>query len=194
MVTRRELIAGGAALLTPGFSFAQGADTEVADAMWKMVRGSRRGFDEGMAVIEALDDVALVPPLILVQRFSRAPSAWLDAPMQRLTGEDRAGWYEWMLWQEANAQVVPPPWYADLKRRMYLQIDPNFEVFLRDEYLGREAARIRFEEVTWGGVRKDGIPSLDNPRLIAGKEAAYLREEDLVFGVSINGDARAYPL
>ncbi|MEM8789863.1 MAG: DUF3179 domain-containing protein, partial [Pseudomonadota bacterium] len=57
-----------------------------------------------------------------------------------------------------------------------------------------DAMRIRLEEITWGGVRKDGIPSLDNPNLISALEADYLQPDDLVFGVSINGDARAYPL
>ena len=41
---------------------------------------------------------------------------------------------------------------------------------------------------------KDGLPSLDNPTLISGAKAQYLRDDDLVFGVSINGDVRAYPL
>ena len=53
---------------------------------------------------------------------------------------------------------------------------------------------IRFEEVTWGGVRRDGIPSLDQPKLVQAPQAAYLRDQDLVFGVEINGDFRAYPL
>ncbi|MEQ8698449.1 MAG: DUF3179 domain-containing protein, partial [Bauldia litoralis] len=34
----------------------------------------------------------------------------------------------------------------------------------------------------------------NHPRLIAAGAAGWLNDEDLVFGVSINGDARAYPL
>jgi len=45
-----------------------------------------------------------------------------------------------------------------------------------------------------GGPGKDGIPALVNPKLIAPQEAAYLIPEELVFGVKINGDVRAYPL
>src|SRR5262249_16913321 len=40
----------------------------------------------------------------------------------------------------------------------------------------------------------DGIPALDNPRMIAADAAAYLNSDDPVFGIEINGDARAYPL
>ncbi|MGI9464764.1 MAG: DUF3179 domain-containing protein, partial [Aestuariivirgaceae bacterium] len=57
-----------------------------------------------------------------------------------------------------------------------------------------ENLKIRLEEITWGGVRVDGIPSLDDPKLIAAGEASYLVDDDLVFGVAINGDVRAYPL
>ena len=40
----------------------------------------------------------------------------------------------------------------------------------------------------------DGIPALDRSAMISAKEAAYLKESDLVFGLKINNDARAYPL
>ena len=100
-----------------------------------------------------------------------------------------------MLWQEANPQIVPhQASLIALKREIYLQIDPNFDVFLKPRHLRRDRMNIRLEEITWGGVRKDGIPSLDNPRLIAAAKASYMRDSDLVFGVSINGDTRAYPL
>ncbi|MEM9443358.1 MAG: DUF3179 domain-containing protein, partial [Pseudomonadota bacterium] len=52
----------------------------------------------------------------------------------------------------------------------------------------------RLEEIVWGGVVKDGIPALTNPRHITPEEADYITQDELVFGVEINGDARAYPL
>jgi hypothetical protein len=54
--------------------------------------------------------------------------------------------------------------------------------------------RIRISEIYWGGVPVDGIPPLDNPTMVAPGEADYLVDEDLVFGLEIDGDARAYPL
>ena len=53
---------------------------------------------------------------------------------------------------------------------------------------------IRLEEAVWGGVPKDGIPDLINPPVVPGNEAGYLEALDRVFGVSINGEHRAYPL
>ena len=40
----------------------------------------------------------------------------------------------------------------------------------------------------------DGIPDLQNPSTLAPHEADYLSLDDRVFGVSINGEHRAYPL
>jgi hypothetical protein len=51
----------------------------------------------------------------------------------------------------------------------------------------------RVEEIVWGGVRVDGIPALDNPTMIDPAEAGYLEPQERVFGVSLNGDTRAYP-
>jgi hypothetical protein len=95
-----------------------------------------------------------------------------------------------MLWQEAHPEIRPHPSYAELKLRYWSGIDRQFQDFFANP-ADPDEMRIRFEEITWGGVKVDGIPSLDNPALIAADEADYLLESDLVFGVEINGDARA---
>lgn len=45
-----------------------------------------------------------------------------------------------------------------------------------------------------GGPPRDGIPSIDKPKFISANEADYLKAEDRVIGVEINGKARAYPI
>jgi len=74
------------------------------------------------------------------------------------------------------------------------RIDPNFIRFLKAARTKQSHMKIRLEEITWGGVIVDGIPSLDNPKMIAANNADYIKDSDLVFGIEINGDARAYPL
>ncbi len=46
----------------------------------------------------------------------------------------------------------------------------------------------------WGGIlRVDGIPPLENPKFIRAQDADYLGNNNVVFGIDINGEARAYP-
>lgn len=44
-----------------------------------------------------------------------------------------------------------------------------------------------------GGPGKDGIPSLSNPFMLTAEEADYLEAEDLVIGLKVGEDVRAYP-
>ena len=48
-------------------------------------------------------------------------------------------------------------------------------------------------EIIWGGVSKDGIPSLFNPRTLPADQADYLSDDDLVVGLVVNGQPKAYP-
>ena len=95
-----------------------------------------------------------------------------------------------MKWQEAHPEAGVVKGFAKLQSRVFELIDPNFTSFLS----GTEPHEIRLEEITWGGVTKDGIPALTNPSLLSAESATYLNDSDLVFGVAINGDVRAYPL
>ena len=99
-----------------------------------------------------------------------------------------------MLWQQGHPEVVPHASFGTFKLAMLLRVDPRFELFIAPYLAEPQAQKIRLEEITWGGVQVDGIPPLDNPARIPATEADYLLDEDLVFGVEIEGDARAYPL
>jgi hypothetical protein len=132
----------------------------------------------------------VVPGLIQVMRFMR-DDGMIDETLAALTGEEPGkGWPEWMLWQQAHPEVKPFEGFDAFKADTMAVIDPNFRLFLQPGL----AHEIRLEEIVWGGVKKDGIPALTRPKLIAPVEATYLTADELVFGVEINGDARAYPL
>ena len=97
-------------------------------------------------------------------------------------------WFDWFVWFEQSS-IKSFPNNELFLEQIFSRIDPQFKVFF---YPGIER-RIRLDEITWGGVRKDGIPALTNPKLISAVDADYLRDKDLVFGIAINGDVRAYP-
>jgi hypothetical protein len=103
---------------------------------------------------------------------------------------ERTNWHWWMEWLGNHPEIQPPDGFAAWKGRLLSFLDPAFEDFLYDGV----KTRIRLEEVVWGGVNKDGIPDLINPPVVSASEATYLEPSDRVFGVSLNGESRAYPL
>jgi hypothetical protein len=132
-----------------------------------------------------------VPMALEIVRFvpQRSTAQALLALVARKTGESGPGnsWAEWMRWQWARA--APPPSFAAFKATLYREIDPRFERYFSPAF----PALIRLDEVVWGGVLQDGIPPLREPKMLAARDARYLADSDVVFGVEINGDARAYP-
>jgi len=53
---------------------------------------------------------------------------------------------------------------------------------------------VPLENILSGGPPKDGIPSIDNPKFISASEAdEFLNADDLVLGIEVNGEAKAYP-
>ena len=53
---------------------------------------------------------------------------------------------------------------------------------------------IPLDKIRGGGPPKDGIPSIDDPKFVTAKEAQFVSDEDIVIGLSINGESKAYPL
>lgn len=136
----------------------------------------------------------VVPALIQSLRFLQRDDPWtVTAALQSLTGESFGGdWNKWMLWQEDHPEIIPFEGFDSYKEWVFTRLDPNFSLFINSGV----AHSIRLEEIAWGGVRKDGIPALVNPELVGAqdKAATYLEDDELVFGIAINGDVRAYPL
>ena len=166
------------------------ASDEAARELLTSVYRPGRGVDAGVVRdIAAAGRKEFVPVLVELLRFERSSDTGIPDALQRLTGErlgnDWSAWVEWL-----GAHELPPPvgfdaWKADL----FATIDRNFRDFL----YGGVPTRIRLEEIAWGGVRKDGIPALVNPKFVAARDASYMNTNELVFGLSIGGDARAYP-
>lgn len=102
-----------------------------------------------------------------------------------IRGESIDALYRW-LW---SMEIDEYPHYAAFKAALYERIDPRFR-----EYFDNDPKRtIRLDEVRWGGVRRDGIPPLKNPKMLRAGDAGYLEGDNVVFGVAIDGDVRAYP-
>ena len=107
------------------------------------------------------------------------------------------------LWGEVTDHLiawdVPAyPGYLQDKRAVFTNFVPGWErLFVEGD--------IDWRLVSWGGVHIDAraygrtdefcncIPAADNPEVSSAEDATWLKDEDIVFGIQVNGEYRAYP-
>lgn len=103
--------------------------------------------------------------------------------------ENIPNYYEGLRWLWSK-DACYPDYYGDLKANIYQYIDPEFHTYFHQQ---QATADIRLDEILWGGVKQDGIPPLRYPSMNNTKSADYLDDDNIIFGVVINGIPKAYP-
>ena len=94
--------------------------------------------------------------------------------------------------------IPEPPGYLKVKRAIFTSIIPGWDkIFVKGD--------IDWRHVSWGGVLIDDraydttdeicncIPAIDNPEVSSAEDAKWLKDSDIVFGIEVNGEYRAYP-
>ncbi len=94
--------------------------------------------------------------------------------------------------------IPAPPDYLQAKRTIFTSFVPGWDkIFVEGS--------IDWRHVSWGGVLIDSraydktdepcncIPAVDNPKVSSAKDATWIKDEDIVFGIEVNGQYRAYP-
>lgn len=178
----------------PGIGLSADDDTMVAQQSHALLFGTKSEFKEAVLALRSRGKPDVAAAMILAIRYTRDGKRDLSTALQAITHHTGTSWFDWMVWQQSNPHISPHPSYTGLKLQVLASIDQNFLQFFKEDWAQPTSMKIRLEEITWGGVRVDSIPSLDPPKMIAAAEANYLLDDDLVFGLDINGDTRAYPL
>ena len=163
----------------------------VTRAFLTLVAGEETDMVDAMELIGETWRPSYLPMALEVLRLIRNPgvSAALMQVVQNEVGVEHG--YDFGAWQRAmwKAPEKRHPRYAAFKGALYSFIDPRFSAYF-DEV---DQASIRLDEIVWGGVRQDSIPPLRNPAMISADDTGYLQDDNIVFGISVDGDARAYP-
>lgn len=142
----------------------------------------------------ATGDQRFIPPLVELTRwvllFPERNS--VQVALNRMTDQEYEGYdfFNWYSWLGKNYNGEEFANYPAWKARLYNHIDPRFAQW----FFNGVESEIPLWTAQWGGVRSDGIPPLDNPTMIPAANAIFMEPDEPVFGVSINGDTRAYPL
>jgi len=92
------------------------------------------------------------------------------------------------------------PGYLEAKRGLFTTLEPAWEPFFTED------ADVDWRHVSWGGVLIDDrlvgdggrclrgcIPALDDPAVTSAADGDWYPDDAIVFGIEIDGEARAYP-
>ncbi len=173
--------------------FKKAPDKDVTiNAMLSLLTGDGQKNEEVLQHLSDTWENGYIPMLIDVIYFSKGQvdRRGIIKLMEEKTGKKMGNdLFDWLEWVWNNEQEILP-YQGDWMARIYKTIDPKFERYFKNR---TQASLIRLDEVRWGGVLQDGIPPLRRPKMLNANEADYLEDDNIVFGVSINGDHRAYP-
>jgi hypothetical protein len=187
------------------------ADESLVAAIDSLFSSLREGVDTTAVLEIAKSEDARAAWLLsdLVRFFG--PGAVRDislAAFERLTGArlsddpvaSRSPWQS--MTDHLIAWDLPAlPDYSRWKGQLYTLVDPRWQPFFDDH-----DSDIDWRLVSWGGVLMDDrpfgtalpcaagcIPGLDDPAVTDAAAGDWYPDEQLVFGVTVNGESRAYP-
>jgi len=173
------------------FSHNSYAEENIPQTFVNLVTADDKGKQKSLDYIRKNWEPSYTIMILEVIYLTRGPAftgeylKLLEEKTGKKFGYNIDAWYEW-IW---NQESIDHKQYADFKSLLYSNIDPRFAAYFNSNY----KSKIRLDEVRWGGVVQDGIPPLRNPVMINANEAKYLDDSNIVFGLEVNGDARAYP-
>jgi hypothetical protein len=162
------------------------------------------GINQTLAldVISESKDPRLVWTISDLMRFvsGRELSLALAHAASKLLGKQLRDENQWgVITDHLIAWDIPaPPDYLRAKRVIFTSLVPGWDkIFVEGD--------IDWRHVSWGGVLIDDreynrtdevcncIPAADNPEVSSAADATWLEDQDIVFGIGVNGEYRAYP-
>lgn len=189
---------------TPSGPLNEDLNRAVELALVESVSSATWGRDQQIALAAIVDsgDVRLAWPISDLMRFIRDPrfSAEMGEAASALLGITFKNSNYWgVTTDHLIAWRIPaPPDYLRIKRAIFTSMVPGWDKLFVD-------GDIDWRHVSWGGVLIDDrrydttdekcncIPAADNPPVSSAQEAKWLEDSDIIFGIEVNGEYRAYP-
>jgi hypothetical protein len=148
------------------------------------------GQSASLVAMRLTGDSKWVAPLIEMIRVAPAADSFgtvLNEISGKSFGMDWPRWVEWY----GTTDYVPPYGFARWKGELLAEYSGHDTL---RRFLHKDMdARVRVEEIVWGGVAPDGIPPLESPTFV-GADTDFYDPNEFVLGVSLGDDHRAYPL
>lgn len=207
-----ELVSSGGDVFAPAPLFSDSPITEELrsdlDTFFSLLEADRRIGREELNAIASHGDPRTAWILADVLRFANSLDLYelIGARLQDLVGDEVFSGATLDLWNEVTDLLIAwdlpaIPEYREYKKRLFVLVEPGWEPFFSDPH-----ATIDWRWLSWGGVFIDDrplgvttgcprgcIPSLDDPVVTPASEGDWYPDDRVVFGVTINGESRAYP-
>lgn len=168
-----------------------GAEPAFYDRLRRLMSGKPKARKRAARALARADESVLIP---LVDAYFFSPSEArpeLRQALEGLSGKQFGSRYrDWFEYVGGREDLETPPGYVAWKGELFSRIDGAYRRILDPE----TTIRLRLREVQWGGVPLDGIPTIDDPEFVPADAARFMRDTDTVFGVSLGGERRAYPV
>ncbi len=194
----------GAPPAVPGGPFPDRLRLAIRMAFVESTAEARWGGEQtaALAEIAASEDPRIAWLISDLMRFVSSPrlaAALAEAAADLLQIEPPTQNYWEVITNHLIAWDIPaPPDYLEVKRAIFTTSVPGWDrIFVEGD--------IDWRMVSWGGVLIDDrgfgrtdescncIPAVDNPAVSNAEDATWLDDDDIVFGVAVNGEYRAYP-
>lgn len=95
-----------------------------------------------------------------------------------------------LVWLAAGGMAVSACAQSDRPRNPF-----DTEILVETFGYGPQTpARVDLTEIYQGCPRKDCIPSIDQPRYVMAERADFLADDDLILGLDVDGEQRAFPI
>lgn len=190
--------------VVPDGPLSVGLQAAIQTAIVETVKQGSWGHDQAEALkeIAASKDPRVAWLIADLMRFATAPqlNAALNVAASDLLSKKLPFQNSWgQVTDHLIAWDIPaPPHYLSVKREVFTSIVPGWEKIFAE-------GDIDWRHVSWGGVLIDDrpydttgdacncIPAVDNPEISSADDATWLKDEDIVFGIEVNGESRAYP-
>ncbi len=146
------------------------------------------GSARAIADLGRSGDPRFIAPLVDMLWMEVGWARWVEDALEAITGRRLPDARSWSVWVAGAAPPLPDV-YQEWKGRLLSIVDARFTTVLAQ---GR-AHEPRIDELLWTSVRLGGLPPLEVPATVHRVEERYLRDDDVIFGLQMDGEPRAYP-
>ena len=131
-----------------------------------------------------------IKPLIDILWIENSFKDIINEALNKLTGKYFSTASEWESWSVKQDFLQMPDNYVEIKSEIYSKIDKQYSKIIKNEY----NTHIPMETLKWIGASAQVIPEINSSKLISSNEQNYLKDDDLIIGINVNGKDYAYPL